>query len=176
MKVRTCVMFACMTIVPALAMFSHQLPAGLREAMRTRIWEPVENWVASLTKREPAKIGRVSNVAAIEAPATPPAAEPVTEPRPVPGDVVAIARQPQTRSPSAEALAALGAMVLDCRPFDGLAGTHIASCRMAVDASGQLHRVFQAAGGSPDEAFASLLDTVRAWKERTARLSETPRF
>lgn len=172
MKVRTCVIFACMTIVPALAMFSHRLPAGVRDAMRTRLWEPVEDWVASLARREPAKTGTVSSEpAAVEARGEP-SIEPMPGTLPVPGGAVTIAAQPQ--SSSSEVLASLGATAIDCRPFDGLAGTHVASCRVAVDTAGQLHRVFQAAGTSPDAAYASLLDTVRAWKERTASRSATP--
>jgi hypothetical protein len=174
MKVRTCVMFACMTIVPALAMFSHQLPAGLRDAMRTRLWEPVEDWVASLTKREPTKTATASNKPTpIDSPVESPT-EPVQGASPVPAKPVAIAASGPS-SPS-DALASLGATAIDCRPFDGLVGTHVASCRVAVDAGGELHRVFQAAGASPDEAFAALLDTVRSWKQRTATLSDSPRL
>ena len=174
MKVRTCVIFACMTIVPALAMFSHQLPASLREAMRTRLWEPVEDWVASLTKPESPKSATDSSEpiaidSSVEAPT-----EPVQEVLPEAGKVVAI--EPSVPSSSADALASLGATAIDCRPFDGLAGTHVASCRVAVDAAGQLHRVFQAAGASPDEAFAALVDTVRTWKQRTASVSDSPRL
>jgi hypothetical protein len=171
MKVRTCVIFACMTIVPALAMFSHHLPAGVRESLRTRLWEPVEDWVASLTNREPAKARTTASAPTVEAPsATPTAPAPEALPTATPPAALAVS------SPSAEALLALGATAIDCRPFDGLAGTHIASCRVAVDSAGQLHRVFQAAGASPDEAFASLLGTVRAWQERMASRPATPRL
>ncbi len=171
MKVRTCVIFACMTIVPALAMFSHHLPAGVREALRNRVWEPVEDWVASLTKREPAKIRSVGSTATVDTPSeTPTAPAPEAVPTSAPQAAVAAA------SPSTDALVALGATAIDCRPFDGLAGTHVASCRVAVDPAGQLHRVFQAAGPSPDEAYASLLDTIRAWQERVASRAATPRL
>jgi len=160
-------MFACMTIVPALAMFSHQLPAGVREALRTRLWDPAEDWIASLTSRAPIQsVEKSCEPAEDEALADTPS-EPVGAAGggPVPME-----------SPSSSPLAALGATSIDCRPFDGLAGNHVASCRMAVDAAGQLHRVFQAAGPSPEEAYASLLETVRAWKERTAGRLATPRL
>jgi hypothetical protein len=169
MKVRTCVIFACMTIVPALAMFSHHLPAGVRESLRRRVWEPVEDWVASVTKRESAKIRSAGSTATVDTPSETPTA-PAPEAVPTSAPPVAVAMP----SPAVDALVALGATAIDCRPFDGLAGTHVASCRVAVDAAGQLHRVFQAAGPSPDEAFASLLNTVRGWQERLASRAATP--
>ncbi len=168
MKVRTCVFFACMTIVPAHAMFSHHLPSGVGEALRTRLWQPAADWVASLTNSASVEAESASSGPALETVvemATAPAIEAVP-------NSAAVAPS----SPSAEALVALGATAIDCRPFDGLAGTHVASCRVAVDAAGQLNRVFQAAGASPDEAFAALLDTVRAWQDRTASRVATPRL
>lgn len=171
MKVRTCVFFACMIIVPALAMFSHHLPTGVRETLRARLWQPAADWVASLTNRGPVKTeggsGGMALETIVEMPAAPAPEAVANPPAPAAG---------ATPSPSADALVALGATVIDCRPFDALAGTHVASCRVAVDADGQLHRVFQAAGASPEEAFAALLDTVRAWQDRTASRVATPRL
>jgi hypothetical protein len=163
MKVRTCVIFACMTIVPALAMFSHMLPAEVRESLRTGVWEPAADWIAKLTNRESAKVLGDSDAAPADA-AIEKQTSPAPEAFPEAASLVAVA----TPSPSTEALVALGAKAIDCRPFDGLAGTHVASCRVAVDSAGQLHRVFQAAGASPDEAFAALLDSIHAWRERVA--------
>lgn len=163
MKVRTCVIFACMTIVPALAMFSHMVPAAVRESLRTGVWEPAEDWIATLTNREPAKIRTASGATPADAPVqTQAAAVPEVAPASAPPEAVA------PSSTSTDALVALGAKTIDCRPFDGLAGTHVASCRVAVDSAGQLHRVFQAAGASPDEAYAALVESIRAWRERVA--------
>ena len=44
MKVRTCLLFACMIIVPGLAMFSHRVPAEIRSATRCAIWDPILSW------------------------------------------------------------------------------------------------------------------------------------
>lgn len=185
MKVRTCVLIACMTIVPALALFSHQLPAGVREAFRSHVWEPAEAWVASIAKREPATI--VSEATEAPADQNPAAQDTVTTSEASPEYVAEVhAQQPEVvraqapsaaepSSAAAESLVSLGAMAIDCRPFDDLDGTHVASCRVAVDAAGQLHRVFQAAGGSPDQAYAALFATVRAWKERVAGGATLPR-
>jgi hypothetical protein len=163
MKVRTCVIFACMTVVPAIALFSHWLPASLRDAARVRLWEPVEAWVASLAKRP----DTVAEIATASTPEPTPASESVV-PAMIPATPLAPTQPASLPSASKEALASLGAVSIDCRPFDGLAGTHVASCRVPVDTAGQLHRVFQAAGGNPAEAMDALLDTVRAWKQRVA--------
>ena len=68
-------------------------------------------------------------------------------------------------SAAAARLAALGALSIDCRPMPGVTGRHRASCRMPVDAEGQLHRVFQATG--PDRAAAEqnlLEDVLATWR------------
>lgn len=176
MKFRTSVIVACMIVVPALALFSHRLPADLRAKVRSCVWEPVEAWAADLTGSTKA----VAIAPAVDdtqpqgvaASATP--AEAVEPPTAAVGSVA----MPATPSPSAAptpaspnnptGLASLGAVAIDCRPLDGAAGTHVASCRVAVDASGQLHRVFQAAGRSPHEAIAALEEAVRAWQSRRA--------
>ena len=66
---------------------------------------------------------------------------------------------------AAERLAALGAVAVECRPLES-GGLHLASCRVAMDAAGQLHRVFQAAGPSPAAAVAALAEQVEAWRAR----------
>ncbi len=173
-------MVACMIIVPALAMFSHRLPAHVRATVRSCVWEPVETWVASLTKggemittetvvigpKDPADTtshppadATASPVAAASAVATPPAA--------VPSPVPAALHNRST-------LATLGAVAVECRPFDGARGTFVASCRVAVDESGQLHRVFQAAGQSPDEALTALEQAVRGWQSRRETTARVP--
>ncbi len=163
MKVRTSVIVACMTVVPGLALFSHRLPADFRASVRSHLWEPVETWAMSLANggavapRE-ARVAEtpIAEHASLTSPesVTPSAVSPVAIP--------AAAAPPISRS----SLASLGAVAIDCRPLDGLAETHVASCRIAVDASGQLHRVFQSAGRTPDEAMASLEEAVRAWQSR----------
>ena len=155
MKVRACILVVCMTVVPALAMFSHHVPVGLRQAARCHIWQPVVAW---LRPAETAPSGVVEGE---------PASHPVAEPaapaaEPAGGD-----------APAADRLAALGAVAIDVRPLEGVAGMHVASCRVAMDAAGQLHRVFQAPGADPDAATAALADQVQAWRDRlAARVAE----
>jgi hypothetical protein len=45
---------------------------------------------------------------------------------------------------------------------------HVASCGVALDASGQLLRVFQASGPDPAAATRTLLADVSAWRSRLA--------
>jgi len=148
MKVRVCVLVACMIVVPGLAMFSHHIPAELRQAARCHLWQPVANWLRPSASTG----GRVAVVEPSTVQATPEAA--ATAP---PGSPAAIDR-----------LVALGAMAIDVRPLEGVSGVHVASCRVAMDAAGQLHRVFQAPGPGPGEATAALADQVAAWRDRIA--------
>jgi hypothetical protein len=62
----------------------------------------------------------------------------------------------------------LGAVSFDCQPLPGPEGLHSSSCRVPVDATGQLQRVFQATGHDPGSASAALLEQVRAWRQRVA--------
>lgn len=162
MKVRVCVLVVCMTVVPALAMFSHHVPVGLRQAVRQQLWQPVADW---LQPAEPS--GGVEAVvdAGVEA-----GAEAEADPGATPPRAPAAPASP----PAADRLAALGAVALDVRPLDGVAGMHVASCRVAMDAAGQLHRVFQAPGSDPVAATAALADQVEAWRDRLATRATIP--
>jgi hypothetical protein len=45
---------------------------------------------------------------------------------------------------------------------------HVASCRLPVDATGQLQRFFQATGPTAEESVSRLTEQVAAWKSRIA--------
>jgi hypothetical protein len=163
MKVRTSLIFACMTVVPALALFSHRLPGELRARVRSGLWQPLVSWAdfhreaCQPAPGDPAGEPPVSVAQAAQpAPAPPPQSSPAAD-----------------SFSSVEPLKRLGAVAVDCRPLDGVAGTHVASCRVAVDAAGQLHRVFQAAGTSPEEALAALTVIVRDWQARVVSRAAT---
>lgn len=68
-------------------------------------------------------------------------------------------------------LARVGAVGFDCQLLAGGEGLHGCSCRVPVDASGQLQRVFQAAGHDPLSAATALRDQVLTWKERSASMA-----
>jgi len=156
MKVRTCLIFFCMTVVPALALFSHRVPSELRARVRSCIWQPLA--AAADSGTEPSRNGPGDSAG--ESPGSGPQAALAT---PAPPRLSMSAGSVGT---GVEPLTRLGAVAIDCRPLDPVAGTHMASCRVAVDAAGQLHRVFQAAGTSPEEALAVLTVVVRDWQER----------
>jgi len=65
-------------------------------------------------------------------------------------------------------LASAGAVSFDCQPLPGPEGLYSSSCRVPVDATGQLQRVFQANGHDPGSASAALLEQVMAWRQRAA--------
>lgn len=164
MKFRSFLLVACMVVVPLIAMFSHRIPSGARAAVVAFLRDlagprPPAVPVAPIMNPVPAAPPAVAPAA----PATPPvnraaAAEQAgAAPRVVP---VAAA------VPEVEAcgrLRDLGAVAIDCRPLAGHDG-HVASCRVPVDGSGQLERVFQASGADAATAAEALLREVSAWK------------
>lgn len=170
MKVRTFLLFACMVVVPGLAMFSHRVPAEVRSATRCALWDPIQTWAEGWSKPDSGEtLGGGGGAAAADEddPAGPlqdrfSGVAGLAADDPWSSDVGQSADGPAGR------LAVLGASVVECRPLDAQTGRHVASCRVAIDATGQLHRVFQAAGGSPQEAVSSLADQVEQWRDRLA--------
>jgi len=145
-----------MLVVPGLALCSHHLPAELRRAARDAVWRPLTTRVEGLFSQSTGPVSPPgatggAGVGGRPSPAVPPADKPVAA----------------AGSVGVERLAALGAVAIACQPVDA-DGMHVASCRVAMDAAGQLHRVFQAAGPSPAAATAALLMQVEAWRERLA--------
>jgi hypothetical protein len=175
MMVRTCILSLCMVVVPALAMFSHHVPADLRAAATCDIWQPlVERMQGWLDPAEPitadgspvAPAGQPAVVGTTAAVAS--AAPTVGEAGAAFADAALESELPPEQEDGARRLAALGGLAIDCRPLEGVAGMHVASCRVAMDAAGQLHRVFQAAGPDPAAATEALAAQVAAWRERLA--------
>lgn len=160
MTLRTCVMAACMIVVPGLALCSHHLPSDVRSAARWDLWQTlaarVEAWCAPARAAVPA--AEAGESVAPTGPATTPSQ-------------AAPDQAPATPGPSSETgekrLAALGAGAVECRPLES-GGLYVASCRVALDAAGQLHRVFQATGPTPPAAVAALAEQVEAWRARWA--------
>ena len=216
MKFRSLLLVICMLVVPALAMFSHWIPAEVRAAARRSFASATSGWLGT-----PAQAGTVppsvaSPPTAAGQPVVPgstvestgflPAAKPrattatglpptatggpttavgplpagptptaTTEPA-TPALVAQLAdrtrqlREQQAREQQAiEAqLRSAGAVAYDCQPLPGSDGLFSSSCRVPVDATGQLQRVFQASGTDPGTASAALLAQVTAWQQRMA--------
>jgi hypothetical protein len=170
-----------MVVVPMIAMFSHRVPAPVRTAIRDAIWSrlvsaapPAQLHGSAAPADLPA--GTTAPPAAPAGPA--PAAAPPTNAVPSPVAAVAAASAPAAAAVTVPVdaacqdaetrLAALGAMAIECHPMPGGVGHHAASCRVAVDATGQLHRLFQASGSGRADAMRGLLADVSAWRQRLA--------
>lgn len=185
MKVRTSLLFVCMIVVPGLAMFSHRVPAEVRSATRCAIWEPIAAWTESwtATESEPAAGERSEERVAEVPPLVSSPDRSADHPwqnstadggvatAATPSPTAALAPAPDRRGPVSGRLASLGATAVECRPLDGVPGVQVASCRVAMDAAGQLHRVFQTTAATPDEAIAALAAEVERWRDRLATRS-----
>jgi hypothetical protein len=64
-------------------------------------------------------------------------------------------------------LVALGMTEIECRPTPAAGGMVLCSGRVAVDATGQLQRLFQAAAPDAATALDALAEDVTAWRQRT---------
>jgi hypothetical protein len=69
-------------------------------------------------------------------------------------------------------LADLGATSIDCRPQPGAVPGYTSTCRVGIDAAGQLHRMFHGQGPDAPAAMRSLVDQIQAWQ---AQQAGTPR-
>lgn len=173
MRVRSLLLGVCMVVVPALALFSHHMPPGLTAAVRATVSRRVAAWWG---RPEPAEVPRDTAAAPPADPPAPLTAAVVSVPGPP-----AVARGPQpdpngstaARRTVEDRLLELGATAIECQPLPGGSGTLVASCRVAVDASGQLQRVFQATGPEPTAALERLFVDVQAWRQRAAADSRT---
>lgn len=156
MKIRSFLLFACMIVVPLLAMFSHKIPRDFRQAARRHLWEPAQRALTGAeTALEPATVAAMPTVAISEPPVTPP-------------PMHAADSQPANLDEIEGRLAALGGFAVECAPVTADGGLHRCSCRVAADPSGQLQRVFQSSGRDPAAAMQQLLEQVEVWKERIA--------
>lgn len=164
MRTRSALLLVFMIAVPAAAMFSHRIPADVRRSVR----EQMGRLTAALSPVKPVPLG--ARGAATEESAV------ADEALAAATSVVAPARDsfsPGLRAEkdgaedAAGRLAQLGAIGFECRPIAGGGGSHVASCSMPLDGSGQLLRVFHVTGADAHTAATFLLDDVVAWRDRT---------
>lgn len=170
MKIRTFLLFACMIVVPMLAMFSHKIPPDFRQAARHHFWDPAQR---AMTGGEaaavPAVVASMPTVTISEtvAPADPQPSFADSGLAPAVPTRAAVSPPASMREIEGR-LAALGGFAVECVPVTGDGGIHHCSCRVAADPSGQLQRVFQSSGRDSAAAMQQLLEQVQAWKERIA--------
>ena len=184
MRFRSLLMFACMIVVPMLAMFSHKLPPEFRDNCSRIVLDPAIELIASLARPADAEESDPDlDLAAPSAgpllaaggpPPSPGVAAPVPPASPITtagpfqqppeGQAVSWTRSPDLR----RQLEATGAqrLLIESRGegSDGVRG----SCRLAVDAEGQLQRLFHASGASETEMLRDLLEQVGRWRRRIA--------
>ena len=197
MKLRSCLLLACMAIVPLVAMFSHKIPRDWRLAAQrlARGEAPVPPTPQSPPPVPPAPVATAAvPVAATPppqrtaAPAVPPLvpavppAEPALRLVDVAKPMSHVPTSPVPTSPAGapgpadtardrlmieDQLRALGAVSIECVPM--MQGTsHRCSCRVPADPSGQLQRVFQSSNPDPVVALKNLHGQVQFWKHRLA--------
>lgn len=185
MKFRSFLLFACMAVVPLVAMFSHKVPREWRLAVQ-RFARGTPPAAKPLRQPEP-------SATAPEVAASPPAVAPGPETVPRPAPLVPVAplaetalaaspqpaSQPAPREPVGtgdgvrdrvaieDQLRSLGAVSIECVPM--MQGTsYRCSCRVPADPSGQLQRVFQSSNPDPVVALRNLHGQVHFWKHRMA--------
>ena len=189
MKFRTFLMFVCMIIVPMIAMFSHKVPTAMRTACGELLIAPINYFaeiifhpfVASSTDREIAVFDTTSDI-------------PLLAHQHNHLDISdnqntsaksALPHQPQyptTMETPASAyrdqLIAAGAHRLLVAPATDSSGGYQGSCRISVDAQGELQRLFHARASTKSATLEKLLQQVRHWQQRvsvhiTAKSMET---
>lgn len=187
MKLRSCLLFACMAIVPLVAMFSHKIPRDWRLAAQRLARGEAP---APPTPQPPAPVPPAAEPVAATPPQQRSATPALPPPAPVAGPAepaltlveVAQPMSPVAMSPDAapgpadtarsrlmieDQLRALGAVSIECVPM--MQGTsHRCSCRVPADPSGQLQRVFQSSNPDPIVALKNLHGQVQFWKHRLA--------
>ena len=193
MKLRSLLLAACMIVVPALAMFSHLIPPGVRTATRSHLVSLAESWfgVRAEAGPPPAAEARPATQWTAPPPApTPGTGTPTTEADPAQGaspppalvaqlaDRTRNVRDQQARELQAieTRLKAWGAVTFDCQPLPGPDGLFSSGCRVPVDASGQLQRVFQATGHDSVSAAEALLEQVASWRRRNGASAASTAF
>lgn len=218
MKIRSCVLVACMVVVPALALFSHLTPPAAREFLRCSVCDPLCQAISAIDAALP--FGSAATLSGGPAKSAPPrpdseapliavsaaVVEPAKAPRPtappaqaveavatqpLPAVTVAAVAPPAATAPPAprhdlprsqaewatlatlrKQLADFGATGIDCRPQPGAASGYTSTCRVGIDAAGQLHRMFHGQGPDAPAAMQSLVDQIEAWQ---AQQAGTPR-
>lgn len=160
MTFRTLLLAVCMVSVPAVALFSHRLPAEIRVAVREAVVAGISRCRAAVTVGV-APVARVSPV--VDSVAVASSEESSS------GAVLAAAADLKPRVASnTERLVRLGVTEYECRPLAEPSGDHLATCHVPLDAAGQLTRVFQATGRDGEAAVAALLAEVEKWQLRDA--------
>lgn len=183
MRFRSLLMFACMIIVPMIAMFSHKLPPELRNTISSVVLNPTIDLIESLALS--AKAEEPDQAREFAAPPAGPLladradssptrlATPIERADPVTATLHQQYPRPAQQSlghdqASAlrQQLAAAGVCRLLIEPAGDGSRSVRGSCRLPVDAEGQLQRLFHASGATETETLTQLIEQVGHWHRR----------
>ena len=189
MKFRTFLMFVCMTIVPMIAMFSHKVPTAMRTACGELLVAPINYFseiifrptVASSTGQEISVFDTAPNVPLL---VNRDSHLDISDDRNTSTESSLLKRtQPPTevKTPTSscrDQLIAAGIHRLLVEPASDSSGGYHGSCRIAVDAQGELQRLFHAHAPTESATLEELLQQVRHWQQQvsvriTANSTET---
>jgi len=172
MRFRSFILVCCMVVVPALAMFLHHMPTLPRPQ---NAWGRTVGWAndspnaaghEATTAAVPEVGGGSGRTSAIPAGAADVGPASIGTTRQAPSRVPGPESDDAFRAAHGR-LVALGMTEIECRPTPAAGGMVLCSGRVAVDATGQLQRLFQAAAADAATALDALAEDVTAWRQRT---------
>lgn len=185
MRFRSLLMFACMIVVPMLAMFSHKLPPQVRDACSRIVLQPAIQLIESLARSAEAEdsdpdlafaappagplLAGGSSSPPLQAAALPEPSFPLSRPGQLPQPLAGPHHLSPDQTPTLRRqLAAAGVQRLLIEPAGDGGRSVRGSCRLAVDSAGQLQRLFHASGTTEAETLQQLLEQVGRWNRRLA--------
>ena len=182
MKFRTFLMFICMIIVPMIAMFSHKVPTAMRTACGELLVAPI-NYFCEIIFRPPVASSAGQEMSAFNtAPNVPLLANRDSR--------LDISDDPNTSTESSllqrtqhhtdvktptsscrDQLIAAGVQRILVEPASDSSGEYHGSCRIAVDAQGELQRLFHAHASTESATLEKLLQQVHHWQQHSVRIT-----
>ena len=171
-------MFLCMIIVPMIAMFSHKIPPEMRTFCGELLITPInyfsqslfQSSVASSTGQQETTFNDAPNVRLLGRQASHLARADVSNIAAHPDSSQHPQHSAVVNSPTSyfrDQLISTGAHRLTVEPANDQSGWYHGSCRVAVDAQGQLQRLFHAHAATEYETYERLLKQVQDWQQKT---------
>ncbi|MBT4159651.1 MAG: hypothetical protein HOK57_09545 [Planctomycetaceae bacterium] len=174
MKFRTFLMFACMTIVPMIAMFSHKIPNEMRTACKKILLAPINYFSGMILYQSAAADTTLELTNFNEAPNMPllvKGKKPLEKPAfsDIPTGSFTEQHQQQAQASTTvlrDKLITSGVHRLIIKPATDRNNWYHGSCRLSVDAEGELQRLFHAHASSESAVLESLFQQACRWQEK----------
>ena len=178
MKFRTFLMFVCMIIVPMIAMFSHKIPSNMRTFFGEVLITPINYFFTSQFQSSVASSSGQQATAFNDAPNIRLLGRQASHHAKADGSDITTNSYPLqhsqhgalVNSPASsfrDQLISTGVQRLTVEPANDQSGWYHGSCRVAVDAQGQLQRLFHAHAATESETYERLLKQVQDWQQKT---------